>query len=395
MKHIAKFVVIFILLLTLKATDSGWDTVPIANAAFDCADPGIECHSGTISSNETWTASQVHFVDDVLTIAQNATLTIEDDVIIKMITIGNDNNEIIVAGTLNINDSGGQPVYITSSRDDTTPDGDTNGDGSDSTPYDGIWRSITFQSGSSGTFNNVEIRFAGDDTRGAIHVEDSNHTLQLNNLTVKNSDWAAISALANHNITVNGFTANSTPIGGLEIRNTALTGNTTWDQTGIVHIISDDFTVASGGKLTIDPGIVVKFASGKSLLVDGELDVNGTANNNVYFTSLRDDTLPAGNGDTNGDGGNTTPAPGNWKSIYFRNGSDGSIDHAQIRYGGSGSNTGAVQVASVSPSISNSTLRNNKIALYSTGSGATPEVNNSDFFTIASLLLWQAALAKF
>ena len=64
MKHIAKFVVIFILLLTLKATDSGWDTVPIANAAFDCADPGIECHSGTISSNETWTASQVHFVDD-------------------------------------------------------------------------------------------------------------------------------------------------------------------------------------------------------------------------------------------------------------------------------------------------------------------------------------------
>ncbi|MCB0211591.1 MAG: hypothetical protein KDJ52_19800, partial [Anaerolineae bacterium] len=354
-----------------------------------------EIRGDALTTTTTWNETDLTYIlTSPFTIANTGNLTIEEDVIVKIVRLGSDDNEIIVAGTLNINDSGGQPVYITDNRDDTTPDGDTNGDGSSTAPYAGSWRSITFQSGSSGTFNNVEIRFAGDDTRGAIHTEDSNHTLQLNNLTVKDSQWAAISALADYTITVNGFIADSTPLGGLEIRNTALTGDTTWDQTGIVHIISNDFTVASSGKLVINPGIVVKLALQKSILVDGELEVNGTENDSVYFTSIRDDTIPADNGDTNGDGGSTAPAPGNWKSIHFHNGSDGSIEHAEIRYGGYGSNTGAVQIASVSPSISNSILRNNQIALYSSGSGAAPEVSNSDFFTIASLLPWQAALAK-
>ena len=70
----------------------------------------------------------------------------------------------------------------------------------------------------------------------------------------------------------------------------------------------------------------------RNLFVDGTLIADGTPENPIYFTSLRDDIV---GGDTNNDSANTVPAVGNWGRIEFRNTSAASLlDNVVIRYAG-------------------------------------------------------------
>ena len=57
-----------------------------------------------------------------------------------------------------------------------------------------------------------------------------------------------------------------------------------------VHEIIGDVTIDSSATLTIEPGAIVKFHStGRNLFIDGTLDAQGTAAENIVFTSIRDD----------------------------------------------------------------------------------------------------------
>jgi hypothetical protein len=103
--------------------------------------------------------------------------------------------------------------------------------------------------------------------------------------------------------------------------------------------------VESGRTLTIEAGVVVKFEMARwcygattygKLTVYGSLQVNGTAEDPVIFTSWRDDTAA---GDTNQDSTSTTPNPGDWGNLSLSNtgsGNNVSIHHAIFRYGGGG-----------------------------------------------------------
>ena len=97
-------------------------------------------------------------------------------------------------------------------------------------------------------------------------------------------------------------------------------------------------TVQSGGALTVEPGVVVKFAGRNSQIrVDdgGALLAEGTAAEPVVFTSIYDD---AAGGDTDG-GGASEGSPGQWESLAFFGGSTGRLSHAVVRYGGYGYST--------------------------------------------------------
>ena len=141
-----------------------------------------------------------------------------------------------------------------------------------------------------------------------------------------------------------------------------ISSDETWSSSGNVHRITCDVIVASGVTLTIEEGAIVKFDSSRSLIVDGALNVTGTAGNPVYFTSYRDDTV---GGDTNGDG-SSTGSRSDWDRIEFTEFSDDAsqINHAVIRYAGTGYSSyyGAITLVKASPSIRYSVIVENEFA---------------------------------
>ncbi len=103
------------------------------------------------------------------------------------------------------------------------------------------------------------------------------------------------------------------------------------------HVEDGSITIASGATLSVKPGVVIKFermagryATCRSMIVDGLLNCQGEAWNKIYFTSERDDSV---GGDSNGDGTATSPGAGNWGYIRFDS-SGNTLQHSVIRYGG-------------------------------------------------------------
>ena len=105
--------------------------------------------------------------------------------------------------------------------------------------------------------------------------------------------------------------------------------------TGFTYSLSS-LTIPTGVVLTIQPGTVVKLSG--SLTVNGTLTSSGTAANPVYITSWKDDTV---GGDSNADGANTSPAPGDWGEIQIHDGVL-NLDYTTVRYGGNSSYYGGV-----------------------------------------------------
>jgi len=105
---------------------------------------------------------------------------------------------------------------------------------------------------------------------------------------------------------------------------------------GNVYRVIADIEVPAGQTLSVEKDVVVKFDGAYELRVLGTLDVDGADAQEAYFTSIHDDSV---GGDTNGNGGATTPAPGDWKRILvgdFVQASHLDLEHTVLRYGGFG-----------------------------------------------------------
>jgi len=336
----------------------------------NCNVPPVVCKSGALTSNETWQASKIYVITSDLTVGPGAILTIEAGTVVKFAYYCCDTRNLFIEGTLNVNGADGQKVYFTSLYDDALG-GDTNNDGGNSQPGFNNWDNIVFKNGSHGTIKYAEIRYGDSGRGGAIRLEGSSPT--LDHVTFKSSPWAAISALPTDAPTITNFAAQNVGFAGMEIRGGALTTNATWNQTGIVYIITNDFTVGNGATLTIAAGVVLKFAyfccDQRNLFVEGTLNVNGTATQKVYFSSISDDAI---GGDTNSDGGNSQPRAGNWDNIAFKNGSHGIINYAEIRYTGGG----AINLDGSSPTLDHVTVKHGSWAAMSALPTDTPTITN-------------------
>lgn len=108
-------------------------------------------------------------------------------------------------------------------------------------------------------------------------------------------------------------------------------GDEIWDA-GAVHIVESDVRVPAGATLTVGAGAVVKFLDGTRLSIadTGVLDAIGTDADPIVFTSLFDDTA---GGDTNLDGDDSHPLPGQWRGFDVAAG--GTLDlneYVDVRY---------------------------------------------------------------
>ena len=112
--------------------------------------------------------------------------------------------------------------------------------------------------------------------------------------------------------------------------------DTVWKLTDSPIIINDGVIIRSGAKLTIEPGVVVKFGleagNYSSMIVNqGFLEAVGAKDKPIIFTSIRDDSI---GGDSNNDGTATSPNPGDWYQLSCGAGSQTRLENVAIHYGG-------------------------------------------------------------
>ena len=184
--------------------------------------------------------------------------------------------------------------------------------------------------------------------------------------------WAVLAALMGAMFIFVSPAHAETPIGPLTINDTR-----TWNLAGSPYIVQGVVIVGVSGRLTIDPGVVVKFTSGNYLSVYGELTAQGDSSHPILFTSNLG-----------------TPKAGDWRGLFFHPGSQALVKHCELSYGGYGNEDGvsimssdvtldscsihhnqddgvSLEGAGLSPTLQNLTLENNGQAAIRQTSGAT------------------------
>ncbi len=364
---------------------------------------GVAVDGGTISTNVTWNNPDIaYLLTGIPTVAAGATLTIGAGQIIKF--GGPFYNGLTVNGTLVANGTASQPIVFTAAVDDSVG-GDTNNDGTATSPKAGDWSELLFTSTSTANvLDNVEVLYSGVDANAAIEADGasmslSNCTVSLSSAggvilshsnatltdnSIHNNDGTGV-RLTSSNATLTGNTfvdnfgpaismddASSPVISGTTLTNNQVNGvsidggtisaNASWNSPSIVYFVNGSVTVASGATLTIGAGQVIKFSQGyNELEVKGTLLAAGSAFQQIVFTSLRDDSAV---GDTNNDGSTTSPAAGDWLGVFFDSGSTGNLlDHVTVRYGGSDYfvASGEVYANNAGLTLSNSILSNSAV----------------------------------
>jgi RHS repeat-associated protein len=148
--------------------------------------------------------------------------------------------------------------------------------------------------------------------------------------------------------------------------------------TTLPSTITEDMTLTAAGNpytgptVTIEPGVTLKAEPGvkfaiNALIVKGALKAEGAAESPVLFTSEAKE-----------------PIPGEWGSIVFEAGSGASVlDHTEVVYAGSATNSGAIEVKGASPTITNSTIRSSRYYGVKVLSGG-PHMSNSQIIGASS-----------
>lgn len=321
---------------------------------------------GPIGVDTTWTESgNVYVLTCDVTVNAGVTLTIQPGVVVKLLDAWTDlyvNGKILAQGTAV------SPVVFTSYRDDTHG-GDTNGDGSASSPAPGDWSAVLINASSvDSVFSYAWFGYGGGNENASLKLATTRVTLQ-NNTFYRSSDngiylngvnnalnpaypfvltgnsfittttylYPVYANLENDalQIILQGNTSRGSPFNGFALSG-VISGSLSLQAdsliSGFSFVLPNDLGIPAGSQLTLGPGVVVKPQDQwDHILVSGSFVADGTPESPVVITSLRDD---AHGGDTNNNGGATAPAPGDWGSFQLLPGSSGNVlSHAWLGYG--------------------------------------------------------------
>lgn len=303
----------------------------------------------SLNAAATWKAGHVYVIPSGATIYVNATLTIEAGAIVKFgagarLYIDSD-------GQLNAVGTETSRIVFTGIKDDTVG-GDTNGDASASKPGLGDWGAVDIY-GNSSALDYVDVRYS---TNG-VSLNGASQSVKHSTFTYngKGLDAADVDPPASTVVTNNVFYKNTHPIiidGGTPIDATNLfhnpsaatevntfqgisvkfspTNSVTWSNTEVAYVFpesSASYYLRDPAALTLASGVVLKFGTSSSFIVETGATLNGAAT--ATFTSYKDDIK----GDSNGDGTATTPAAGDWDGVrVITSTSDDWLAGANILY---------------------------------------------------------------
>lgn len=345
------------------------------------------------------------------TISSGTEITIPDGMVFKAIKRSNydGTREFVVQGKLNVSGIAADSVVFTHVDDDnygTPNDTQLNGDIS-TTGYD-FPRWIQYQSGSDATSVIDHTIFKRSGTE-AILFQSASATIQnclfkethngialtgvsspiINNnqfidLEPSNYDvgypitMSLASQIQSH--TGNMITGNTAKSIGVitetMVQDATLTKTTFAGINAIPYTFMGSYTVGSGVKLTVDPGVICKFQS-SFIDVKGSINAVGTVDQTIVFTYVADDFY----------GGKTPPDNYSygtyWTGMTFRDESDDALNQFQFcifNYDNT-ANEGML-LESASPSFADCLFMSGEgytAKLFSITGASNPTINNSDF----------------
>lgn len=323
---------------------------------------------------------------------------------------------IEVYGGLKVSGTVDEHVLMTTIADDNSgaaADNDTEGNGNDTEPDNEEWGGIWFYSSSDDTYSDIsytDFLYSGY-SYGTVNWD--NAAASLNDVTISFSQYyglylrgasepaidqvsistsgydpIAMSYFANPTFTNITFDANGS--NGIYLIDANLNANATLNKRDIAGInniayVMGNLTIGNGATLTIMPGVVVKKSNNTEITVnEGAINAAGTLAEPIIFTALADDSR---GGDTNIDGNETVPAPGNWDGIELRESTIQTVlQYVEIRYAG---NAGSVQYQASLISTDNDLLMENSLIQLSSNSAvgiygsSTATLNNNRLENIA------------
>ncbi len=297
----------------------------------------------------SWSGDSIYIIQAWDFVIENL-LSIEAGCIIKFDpTLGPD-MRVTGMGKIMAKGSRSRPIVFTSYRDDKFG-GDNNMDGN-SMPMTGDWNAIAVESNNVSEFDHCRFSYGGgkgnqyvstlvvfdatariencvfDNNRGGrvgdyyegvLHLGDANFNCVVRGNTFYDND---IPLTINQELSIDDSNTfhNPNDPGKANIRNGIyvdpdydINRSVGWGETEVAFIVNNnDFRIESGGSLRLENGVVLKMMAGSEIVVLGNL--HNHDGSGVFFTSYRDDFIK---GDSNGDGGATSPKNGDWCGVYF------------------------------------------------------------------------------
>jgi parallel beta-helix repeat protein len=291
---------------------------------------------------------------------------VENGVVLKF----NNNTNITVEGGFRTLGLETDSVVFTSIKDDNygVPR-DTKNDGEAEAPAAGNWTTVRYTSTADDSYNIINytrLLFGGNSNYGTVTYTDADGV--ISNSLISNSYYYGLrfdgvsNTACNDNVIIQNcrldpiaMSLKSNPVmsfvspdiasngngsNGILILEGTLSSSETLesrDVGGIYNIayIVDQLTVGPNAIFTISPGVVIKFRdSYSSIIVNGALIADGTPEEKIVFTSIKDDSK---GGDTNDDGNISTPQRNNWRHIVFNASAleaHNLLDNCILNYGG-------------------------------------------------------------
>jgi len=299
--------------------------------------------TANIDNVTTWLTGKIYVIKK-WDFYVNNTLTIQPGVIIKFHpTLGPDLT-LGGTGTIVANGTITSPIIFTSYKDDANG-GDTNGDGTATTPAKADWGTINLNGLNGSTFNYCSFMYSGINQYAALELS-AGSTATVTNCTFAHNDGfyadggaldasgSGTATVIQHNIFYDNVKALSVGVAySLDSTNVfhnpsnSAQTNTynaifvestnhilspiSWLEDEVAYVINDnDFWIEAA--LTLGDNVVLKFMPSSTIVLNSAsiVNYNGTG---VYFTSYKDDSHK---GDTNADASATTAATGDWTGIY-------------------------------------------------------------------------------